>query len=135
MTSNPSTGMPSQIDEVVLRFPAKSGFLGLCRVNASTVGAMLGFNVDQLDDLRLAVNESVTWLLLGSGSSEGTVELKLEGSNGELRLVATRFEVGLSAEPVDDLVAAILGATTDSYRTENAPDQRQLQFTKQISSG
>ena len=96
---------------------------------------MLGFNVDQLDDLRLAVNESVTWLLLGSGSSEGTVELKLEGSNGELRLVATRFEVGLSAEPVDDLVAAILGATTDSYRTENAPDQRQLQFTKQISSG
>ncbi len=133
MTSNSSAGVSSQVDGVVLRFPAKPGYLSLCRVNASTVGSMLGFNLDELDDLRLAVNESVTWLLLGSGSAEGIVELELEGSDGELRLVATRHQAGLTDEPVDDLVGAILGATVDSYATSSSTDRRQMRFAKRAS--
>lgn len=130
MTSISAEVHSGMIEEILIRFPAKPGYLSLCRINAATVGAMLGFSLDELDDLRLAVNEAVTWLLLGAGTVDGTVELSLAGDAGALKFVATRIDENLTDEPVDDLVAAILGATVDSYEAEGSATQRILSFSK-----
>ncbi len=48
--------MSSQ-DEVRLAVPARPEFLGLARVTAAGLAGRLGFTFDQVEDLRLAIDE------------------------------------------------------------------------------
>lgn len=115
--------------ELEVRFPARSGFLRICRVNAAAFGADAGFDVDDLDDLRLAVNESVSWLL-GDETSGGEVTLRLRAIDNGLSFEARRTGSALPAEELDDLVHAILGATTDHYTAAGAATERTVHLTK-----
>jgi hypothetical protein len=106
--------MTTSDDALTVIFPARSGYLRISRLNATTYGAKLGFDVDALDDLRLAVDEAVTWLL-DDEDAGGTVTLRLSELSGGVRLVGERDGAVLPERAVDDLVHAILGATLDSY--------------------
>jgi anti-sigma regulatory factor (Ser/Thr protein kinase) len=106
--------MTTSDEALTVMFPARSGYLRISRLNATTYGAKLGFDVDALDDLRLAVDEAVTWLL-DDEEAGGTVTLQLSESEGGIRLVGERNGAVLPEREVDDLVHAILGATLDSY--------------------
>jgi hypothetical protein len=106
------------LDEVRIEMPATTPFLRLARLNATAFGTALEFDVDGLEDLRMAVNEAVTWLLEGVGDGVGdTVLVTLRGTTGRLEisgcLDGTRGNE--AADGVDDLVSAILGATVDSF--------------------
>ncbi|MGH1502084.1 MAG: hypothetical protein ACRBI6_00880 [Acidimicrobiales bacterium] len=115
--------------ELEVRFPARSGFLRICRINAAAYGADAGFDVDDLDDLRLAVNESVTWLL-GDDQAGGVVTLRLRAVDDGLAFEAERTGSSLPDRDVDDIVHAILGATTDDYVTEADAERRLVRLTK-----
>jgi anti-sigma regulatory factor (Ser/Thr protein kinase) len=104
------------LDEVRIEMPATTSFLRLARLNATAFGTALEFDVDGLEDLRMAVNEAVTWLLEGARGRD-TVRVTLRGSQGRLEI-----EGSLDGEPgtetaaeVDDLISAILGATVDAF--------------------
>lgn len=105
-----------QIDGFTIRFPARPGYLKVSRLNASAIGAEAGFDVEELDDLRLAVNETVTWLLADPDSG-GDVELVLSAQEGQIRIDGKRSSSApLPDRPIDDLIDAILGATMDEHR-------------------
>lgn len=119
-----------QIDGFTIRFPARPGYLRVSRLNASAIGAEAGFDIDELDDLRLAVNETVTWLL-ADPESGGEVELILSATDGNIRIDGTRSSTSaLPDRPLDDLMDAILGATTDAHRLTSDRSVRVLQLTK-----
>lgn len=101
---------------LMVRFPATSGYLRISRLNATAFASSFGFDVDALDDLRLAVDEAVTWLMADDRAG-GSVTLTMTeiGDGGGIRLEAERTGEGLSDHPVHDLVHAIFGATVDSY--------------------
>ncbi len=99
--------------DVHLRFPAERGYLRLSRINATTIAADLDFDVEALDDLRLAVDEAVNWLV--SGPEEGEALLHLSAAGGSLRIEGTCSEPSATDPGVDDLVHAVLGATVDHY--------------------
>ena len=100
-------------DDLQLRFPSRPGYLGISRLNATAIAASAGFDVEQLDDVRLAVGEAVAWLL--SGDVDGAVEVTLTSRPGaiDFRAVLTGADIP-DSEP-DDLVHAILGAVTEKY--------------------
>ena len=105
------------LDEVTIQMPATTSFLRLARLNATAFGTALEFDVDGLEDLRMAVNEAVGWLLEG-GLDGNTVLVTLRGTRGRLEI-----EGCLDGHPgteaageVDDLISAILGATVDSFQ-------------------
>lgn len=104
-----------------VEFPARSRFLSLARLNAAAMAAGGGFDVDQLDDVRLAVGEAVGWLLLDE-SAGGSVKLTVESHDGEFRLQAERVASDLPNNQADDLVDAILGATLDSHELGTRPN-------------
>lgn len=118
-------------EDLTLTFPARPGYLRICRITATTFAADLGFDVDQLDDLRLAVDEAVTWLLRDEDAG-GEVSLVLSRSAGEIGVLGERHSDAVPQREVDDLVHAILGATVDSYdlRSENGHRSVQLRATK-----
>lgn len=122
-----------QIDGFTIRFPAQPGYLYVSRLNASAIGSEAGFNVDELDDLRLAVNETVTWLLADTDSG-GEVELIMSAQDGEIRIDGTRSSNGLLPDrPLDDLIEAILGATVNDFRLTSTDSERIIQLTKSTS--
>ncbi|MGB5755649.1 MAG: hypothetical protein WBM50_01940 [Acidimicrobiales bacterium] len=106
-----------------VRFPAVSGFLRLSRLNATAFASSLGFDVDALDDLRLAVDEAVTWLM-NDEEAGGSITLTMSETVGApgLQLIAERTGDGLAERPVGELVHAIFGATVDSYRFDAAAE-------------
>lgn len=120
-------------DGVVVSIPAQSGYLSLCRVNASAIGAMLGFGVDALDDLRLAVTEAVTWSL--ESAEPGTrMELTVSGVDGTLHFAVVAQASEAASADIDDLASAILGAMVDEFSTELEGGRSRLAFTKSSSS-
>lgn len=114
--------MADQPVEISIRFPARSGYLALSRLNVTAVAAAAGFDIDELDDLRLAIDEAVTWLVNVDGApppsdTDGSVELSIAGRSGRLDVRGQHTTGDLDAAAPGDLVHAILGATVDSYET------------------
>lgn len=62
-------------DEVRLAVPARPEFVGLARVTAAGLASRLGFTFDQVEDLRLAIDE-MCFSLTGSKGRDGTLELR-----------------------------------------------------------
>ena len=122
-----------QLDDVLtIRFPARPGYLRICRITTATFASDFGMNVDELDDLRLAVDEAVTWLLRDDDAG-GEVELALQVSGSTLVVRGERHIATLPVRPIDDLVHAILGATLDSYALTSEPGERTIELEKATS--
>jgi hypothetical protein len=135
--------------DLQLRFPAANGYLRVSRLTATTLAADLGFDVDALDDLRLAVAEVVNYLVESSTADQIVLRL-LAGQDGfrlEGTTVVENDESDHRAEPaalgvrpedtgvvddsaVDDLLHAVLGATTDDYRIGVVDDRRYVWLVK-----
>jgi serine/threonine-protein kinase RsbW len=111
LSSVTSASDPDQ--SVRLNLPASTRFVSSARVVAASMGAEVGLDVDDLDDLRLGVDELVTTLVEGAdraarvniefvtGPNSVTVRGVLEGS-------------ARAAEP-DELTRRILDAVADHY--------------------
>jgi serine/threonine-protein kinase RsbW len=112
---------------VELVVPARPRFLATVRLAAASVATDLGFSVDDLDELRIAIDESLN-VLIASQPPEAairltfTLEPRLAGTPGRLRIDAAPLdETATPAAPaVDALVSHILGAVTDGF--ELRPD-------------
>jgi len=77
MTANPETSAPVR-DVVALKLPADSAYLAVLRTAAAGLASRLNFTLDDIEDLRIAVDEACAMLLpRASGDAlECTFELK-----------------------------------------------------------
>ncbi len=117
-------------DEISVRFPAKPGYLHISRLNASAIGTEAGLDVEELQDLRLAVNEAVGWLLLDA-DGDGQVELQMSASEGTVTIRGSRVVSGeLPEREPDSLLSAVLGATLDSYHVTEVGTGRGIEMQK-----
>lgn len=101
--------------DVVLEVPAVASSLRVVRMVAATIVADAGFDVDEVDDVRMAVDELCAAVIESRPASPLRVQLRLVGHRLEVRADAAQPESGAPA-PVDELRAAVLGATTGEYR-------------------
>ena len=62
MTANPDASTPVR-DTVSLRLPADSAYLAVLRTAAAGMASRLNFTLDDIEDLRIAVDEACAMLL------------------------------------------------------------------------
>lgn len=121
-------------DDLIIRFPARSGYLEICRLNATAMAASVGFDVSELDDLRLAVDEAVAWLL--GDETPGMVELAINRDGTQISFGCTLDGTAVPERQIDDLLHAILGATTDQYDAGlDDAGKRYLSLVKRAADG
>ena len=104
----------SDEDEVRLAVPARPEFLGLARVTAAGLAGRLGFTYDQVEDIRLAIDE-ICFGLTGSKGRDGTIEVRfLLGPDG---LTVNGQGLFAEAAPVhlSELSEVILSALVDEH--------------------
>ena len=80
MSDSASTADPS-VPEVHLALPATPEFVRLARVTATGLASRAGFSIDEVEDLRLAIDE-LCFTLIGTKGRPGQLSLRyrLDGS-------------------------------------------------------
>lgn len=114
-------------DTVRLMVPATPELLRLARVTAAGLASRMGFSFDEVEDLRLAMDE-LCFGLTGPRSRPGTVRVVFTSSDAGLRISGIG-EFATPAEPVrlSKLSDTILSSLVDSH--ELYPDASRPAFT------
>jgi serine/threonine-protein kinase RsbW len=111
----------SEGDRVELTFPARGDLVVLARLVSSAISARAGFDIEELEDLRLAVGELCLLALQGSDAHQGELRVEFTCSSDALDISCTL----ISAGPLPDawsggaealqLSEQILAALVDQY--------------------
>lgn len=117
-------------DEVRLVVPARPEFLRLARVTAAGLAGRLGFSYDEIEDLRLAIDE-LCFGLTGPTGRHGTVELVYSIEPGSLMVEGQgRFLEDIIPIGLTDLSRVILGALVDEHDLTSAADGPHFRLVK-----
>jgi anti-sigma regulatory factor (Ser/Thr protein kinase) len=109
----------SDAGPVRLSLPASSRYLAAARVVATSLGAESGLSVDDLEDLRLGVNELVSLLVeAGAGASGQRVELEFETDGSSITVRGQRAGGAGAPMEVDELTARIVEAVADHHEID-----------------
>jgi serine/threonine-protein kinase RsbW len=126
-------------DRFELRFPARGDLIVLARLVTSAISARAGFDIEQLEDLRLAVGELCLLTLYGNGAKHGDLWLELTVLGDALGVVCTLERAspagptGPEAEEADEsarLSEQILDALVDEHGHESQDGSKRAWLRK-----
>jgi anti-sigma regulatory factor (Ser/Thr protein kinase) len=108
---------PGNDDELRLEVPASGRSVRYARLLAGAVADEAGFDYEEVEDLRIAVNE-LTFVLLEAGEPSGPLTLRIFCDDDRTVVVEARCELRAAhapgAEP-GDLMLKIIAAVVDSF--------------------
>jgi serine/threonine-protein kinase RsbW len=115
---------------VHLEIPASGAYLSVARAAATGLAAQLQFTYEEIDDLRIAVDEACTQLLARRGSAT-TLNLAYHLADAELR-VEVSIEAHDRGAPLakDTFAWQILSAMTDEVQERSEAGRLRLSFRK-----
>ncbi len=114
-------------DRVQLTFPARGDLVVLARLVSSAISARSGFDIEELEDLRLAVGELCLVALQGSDPADGELRVDFVCSRAALDISCTLVGAGPAPDPGDgaahQLSEQILAALVDEHGGERQDGQ------------
>jgi hypothetical protein len=121
--------------------PASAAFVPLARLQVASVASLLDCSVDEIDDLRLAVEELCLWALRQPRSSRGQLRVTIHWEEGFLDASCTLLEDGApletlgeeSDELLDTLSMQILAAMAEEHGV-SADGETRAWFRKKRAS-
>ena len=100
-------------EEIRLSVPASLEYVRIVRLTTSAMASRFGFDVDEIENLRVAVDELSSTLVEGAGSGELEITISATGADFCVEGHAP-IEDGRALE-LDQLTAQILNAVCDKY--------------------
>ena len=116
-------------DEVRLAVPARPEFVGLARVTAAGLASRLGFTFDQVEDLRLAIDE-MCFGLTGSKGKDGILELRFLLSPEGLTVQGRGSFSPPGPVHLSELSKVILDALVDEHSISDGADGPRFRLMK-----
>ena len=102
-------------ETIRLTVPAALEYVRIVRLTASGVASRLGFDVEEIEDLRVAVDELASLVVESADGGDLSVQFAVQDNalriEGDAALAAGRAENAR----VDDLTAQILAAVVDEW--------------------
>jgi serine/threonine-protein kinase RsbW len=121
------------MSDVTVKVPARPEFVHVFRSVIASVAARADFTYDEIDDLRLAVDEACAQLL-DVGAETSTLSMMVRPlPGGGVEVVASIDATGAPWPPVGGertLTWQVLSALTDEARFEHADGRPALRLTK-----
>jgi serine/threonine-protein kinase RsbW len=114
--------------EIHLRFPAEPRHLRLARLTASGLASDLGFTIDEIEELRLAVDEACA-TLIDAASGETDVHLVYVEADEGL-VIEGRCACDGVVGPLHPVAEAILSTTVDDYQIVTEDGARSFRLRK-----
>jgi hypothetical protein len=110
--------MPMSDAVITVTIPSDTRFVALARLTGAGLGAELDFDVDTIDDLRMATNELVAVVVewaADNGRDTVTLTFTLDGAALDVHASAGEFTDGAQPVELDPLTEQILASVADSY--------------------
>ncbi|MEU4835357.1 anti-sigma factor [Streptosporangium sp. NPDC023615] len=129
-TEAPAVGMGEIRDVVSVRLPAASAYLSVLRTATAALAVRLDFTLDEIEDLRIAVDEACAMLLTQAvPGTDLTAEFELTGQVMKVRVeVGT---VGNTPPKRDDFAWMVLTALADDVdAVTDSPDRMAIVLRK-----
>ena len=114
MDKTDSPGSTGSTTPAVVRLsvPADPPFVQVARLAGSALGSRAGFSIDEVDDLRIAIDELAA-VLVQAADTTGPLELTFEVTGDGVRVVG---QVESPAQPsLSELTEKILDVVVDTY--------------------
>lgn len=113
-------------DVVEVRVPADVGYVSTLRLTTASLGARCGLTVDDIEDLRLAVDEACA-LLLPLADPDSELDLRFRLGSGHLAVEASVRSAGSDEPDRGGFAWTVLGALASSV--EVARDDARITIT------
>jgi len=105
--------MESQEGVVRLTVPASLEYVRIVRLTGSGVASRLGFDVEEIENLRVALDELASMAI--EFAVGGELEMTFSTTNTELRIIGRAPTTRGADVGVEELTAQILKAVSDDY--------------------
>lgn len=115
MTDRLDTEQTAVREFVELDLPVHAKHASTVRAVAASMAAEAGYTVDEIDDLRLGVNEAVSLLTDVDAPPEARLRLRFIVGQDELVMTARCEGVDRPIDQIDELADRILRAVVDRY--------------------
>jgi serine/threonine-protein kinase RsbW len=117
-------------DVVCVRLPAASAYLSVLRTATAGLAARLDFTLDEIEDLRIAVDEACA-MLLGQAVPGTDLMAEFELTGQEMRVRVEVNTVGNTAPKRDDFAWMVLTALADDVdAVTDSPDRMAIVLHK-----
>lgn len=117
-------------EQVRLTLPATPHLLRVARLTAAGLASRLGFNLDEVEDVKIAVDE-LCFAMVGSRGREGNLTLVYHLHDTTLVIEgASDFPEPISGPVTGDLSAQILAALVDDYEMSATDGTMRFRLTK-----
>lgn len=119
-------------EEVHLTMPATPQLLRVARLTAAGLAGRLGFSVDEIEDVKIAVDE-LCFALVGSKGRPGSLTLTYRLGDHELEIVGEGTFSPSGSEPApapSELSAQILAAVVDDHELSRNGDTMRFRLLK-----
>ena len=132
-----TAGTMGRGDRIELTFPARGELVVLARLVASAVSARAGFDIEELEDMRLAINELCMLAMQGSDAQSGALCLELTTRDHAIGAVCTLERAAAADAPTPEgeeiarLSEQILDALVDEHGREIRDDAVRTWLRKQ----
>ena len=113
---------------VTLSVPARPEYLRLVRLAAADTGARAELSIEEIDDLRTAVDE-LSYALIGEDPLEGTLSLRYAASPGAVTIEGSCVAPDGPLE-VSQLSKSIIGAVVDEHEISDRDGMRRFRLVK-----
>jgi serine/threonine-protein kinase RsbW len=128
------SGTPESIetvDVVTLVVPGRPEYLRMARLAAADCGARAGLTIEDIEDLRIAVDE-LAYALIGDGVGAGALTLRYLSSNGAVEVLGECAAEGDVV--VAELSRTIIGAVVDEHAVVTDHGTRRFNLVKRSRS-
>lgn len=100
------------MEQVTLTLPARTSYVSVARTLAAAMAARADLSVDQLEDVRLAVDEACS-LILAEADADGTITCAFALDGDTLLIEVTGHTRSGSTPPTDGFSWMVLSALVD----------------------
>jgi serine/threonine-protein kinase RsbW len=122
--------------EVRLTMPARPDLLRVARLTAAGLANRVGFNVDEVEDVKIALDE-LCFSLLGDGAGTGTLDLRFVLEPGALVIEGAGPADGAHDrdEETQEFAALLLAALVDEHEISRDGEELRFRLVKHQTGG
>lgn len=116
--------------------PARPDLLRVARLTAAGLANRVGFNVDEVEDVKIALDE-LCFSVLGNGTGAGTLDLRFVLEPGALVIEGAGPAEGAQARDEDttEFAALLLAALVDEHEISRDGEELRFRLVKHQSGG
>lgn len=119
------------MDEVILRIPASPAYVQVVRLTAASLASRLGFSIDDIEDLKIGVDELSAYMT-GAQGRDGTLEITFRIAGDRIEIDGTgRFVPGVKVRTeLTDFSKQILETVVDDASLSQADGTATFKLAK-----